>query len=339
MGSEIELFDQPFEQVIYEVSPVVESIAMLFCLANQNTNFTSQNIDKLQQSYETHPVIEKLRQFPERHMYLFYNLLLPIPFIASVDVFTSKLKQLKNDYFLYYLWSEDIPLETVQLLLEKPNSIWTMEETYHWQTDADRQFFEDLLLNVDEFKQSLAEIILSISNNEIFQLELSSKETVIQRAMKTVEELSLEPLQRAQYVMGKTFRRVSPYKVYYFIPSYFLSPARIRIFNDTSCFIIYGCATPISDRREKSEELSKQLKALADPTRLLLLSMIATNKEYGAKLAEYLGITTATVSHHIETLKKAGLVKEEKIGTIKYFTADKEQVNQMFGALQQFLKA
>ena len=63
------------------------------------------------------------------------------------------------------------------------------------------------------------------------------------------------------------------------------------------------------------------------------------NKEYGAKLAEYLGITTATVSHHIETLKKAGLVNEEKIGTIKYFTADKEQVNQMFSALQQFLKA
>lgn len=339
MGSEIELFDQPFEQVIYEASPVVESMAMLFCLANQDANFSSPNIDKLQQTYGTHPVIEKLRQFPERSMYLFYNLLLPIPSIASVAVFTSKLKQLKNDYFLYYLWSEEIPLETVQLLLEKPSSIWTVEATYYWQTDADRQFLEEMVLTVDDFKQSLAEIILSVATNEAFQLELASKETVIENAMKTVKELSLEPLQRAQYVMGKTFRRVSPYKVYYFIPSYFLSPKRIRIFNDTSCFIIYGCATPISDNREKSEVLSKQLKALADPTRLLLLSMIATNKEYGAKLAEYLGITTATVSHHIETLKKAGLVNEEKIGTIKYFTADKEQVNQMFRSLQQFLKA
>lgn len=339
MGSEIELFDQPFEQVIYEASPVVESMAMLFCLANQDANFPSPNIEKLQRTFATHPVIEKLRLFPEKSMYVLYNLLLPIPSIASVDVFSSKLKQLKNEYFLYYLWSEDIPLETVQNLLEKPETIWKVEETYYWQTDADRQFFEGILLTVDDFKQSLAEIILAVATNEAFQHELASKKTIIQNAMQTVQKLSLEPLQRAQYVMGKTFRRVSPYKVYYFIPSYFLSPVRMRIFNDTSCFILYGCATPISDNREKSEVLSKQLKALADPTRLLLLSMIATNKEYGAKLAEYLGITTATVSHHIETLKKAGLVNEEKIGTIKYFTADKEQVNQMFSALQQFLKA
>ena len=339
MGSEIEIFDQPFEQVIYEASPVVESIAMLFCLANQDANLSSPNIDKLQQTYGTHHIIEKLRLFPERTMYLLYNLLLPIPSIKSVEIFTSKLKQLKNDYFLYYLWSEDIALETVQQLLEKPESIWTVEETYYWQNEVDRQFFEELLLTVDDFKQGLANIILSVANDEAFQKELASKETVIQNAMKTVEELSLEPLQRAQYVMGKTFRRVSPYKLYYFIPSYFLSPFRMRIFDDTSCFILYGCATPISDRREKSEVLSKQLKALADPTRLLLLSMIASNKEYGAKLAEYLGITTATVSHHIETLKKAGLVNEEKIGTIKYFTSDKEQINEMFRSLQQFLKA
>lgn len=339
MGSEIELFDQPFEQVIYEASPVVESMAMLFCLANQDANFPSPNIEKLQQTFAMNPVIEKLRLFPEKSMYLLYNLLLPIPSIASVDVFSSKLKQLKNEFFLYYLWSEDIPLETVQNLLEKPETIRKVEETYYWQTDADRQFFEGILLTVDDFKQSLAEIILAVATNEAFQHELASKKTIIQNAMQTVQKLSLEPLQRAQYVMGKTFRRVSPYKVYYFIPSYFLSPVRMRIFNDTSCFILYGCATPISDNREKSEVLSKQLKALADPTRLLLLSMIATNKEYGAKLAEYLGITTATVSHHIETLKKAGLVNEEKIGTIKYFTADKEQVNQMFSALQQFLKA
>jgi DNA-binding transcriptional ArsR family regulator len=339
MGSEIEIFDQPFEQVVYEASPVVESIAMLFCLVKKNNESLSPNIEKLQQTFGMHPVIEKLRLFPEQTMYLLYNFLLPIPSISSVEVFTEKLKQMKNDYFLYYLWSEDIPLETVQQLLGKPASIWTVEETYYWQKDVDRQLFEELLLTVDEFKQSLADVILSIATNEAFRLELASKETIIQQAMKTVEDLSLEPLQRAQYVMGKTFRRVSPYKLYYFIPSYFLSPFRMRIFDDTSCFILYGCAAPISDKREKSEVLSKQLKALADPTRLLLLSMIATNKEYGAKLAEYLGITTATVSHHIETLKKAGLVHEEKIGTIKYFTADKEQVNQMLRSLQQFLKA
>ncbi|KGR82614.1 hypothetical protein CD32_17260 [Lysinibacillus odysseyi 34hs-1 = NBRC 100172] len=80
-----------------------------------------------------------------------------------------------------------------------------------------------------------------------------------------------------------------------------------------------------------------RLKALADPNRLLILRLLSVKKEYGAKLAEYIGLTTATISHHLDILKKAGLVKEEKIGTIKYFAVDKEQITEMMQSLQHLI--
>lgn len=338
MGSEMDLFDQPLEQIVYVSSPVVESIAMLCAVTTDNKEFLTEELNKMTELLGTQPVIEQLRKLPQNQVYLIYNLLIPIPNLTSVLQFAEKLKQLKNEYFIYYLWSEDIPLETIRNLLQNPPSIWNEEPSYHWQQEEDRGSIEQLLLNVAEFKEQLANLLITISQSSDFQMLMESKQPVVQNSIKQIKQLSLEPLHLAQYVMGKTFRRVSDYKMYYFVPSYFISPVRIRIFNDDICFVIYGCAKPLSDDREKSELLAKQLKAIADPNRLLMLRILATNKEYGARLAEFLGITTATVSHHIEILKKVGLVEEEKIGTIKYFTADKEQVNEMFKTMQIFLK-
>jgi len=339
MGSEMDLFDQPLEQVMYVSSPVVESIAMLCALTTNNKEFLAEDLERMYGQLGEQPVINQLRMLSQNNIYLIYNLLIPIPNLTSVEQFTEKLKQLKDEYFVYYFWSEDISLETIQRLLKNPAIIWDSEPTYYWEKDEDRAFVEQWLSNIGQFKEQLADLILDISQSNLFQELMESKQSVAQQSIATLKQLSLEPLLLAQYVMGKTFRRVSDYKMYYFLPSYFLSPVRIRIFNESVCFVVYGCAKPISDDREKSEILAKQLKAIADPNRLLMLRMLATNKEYGARLAEYLGITTATVSHHIETLKKVGLVKEEKIGTIKYFTADKEQVNEMFRSMQVFLKA
>ncbi|MFY3790164.1 ArsR/SmtB family transcription factor [Ureibacillus sp. MALMAid1270] len=339
MGSEMDIFEQPLEQVMYVSSPVVESIAMLCAMTTNNKEFLEEDLDRMYEEIGDLPIVDQLRRLPENSVYLIFNLLIPIPNFASVDHFSEKVKQLKDEYFVFYWWSEDIPLETIQQLIHNPASIWDIEETYYWQQHEDRAYVEEWLLNLSNFKEQFADILLRIAQSKTFQELMESKQSVVQQSIATLKQLSLEPLLLAQYVMGKTFRRVSDYKMYYFLPSYFISPVRIRIFNDSVCYVVYGCAKQLSDDREKSETLSKQLKAIADPNRLLILRMLATHKEYGAKLAEYLGITTATVSHHIETLKKVGLVKEEKIGTIKYFTADKEQVNKMFRTLQTFMKA
>src|SRR6478735_7852213 len=70
-------------------------------------------------------------------------------------------------------------------------------------------------------------------------------------------------------------------------------------------------------------DLARTLKAIADPARLRLLSMIAAHEGGEAcvcDLTEPLGLSQPTVSHHLKVLVEAGLVTRDKRGVWAYFT-------------------
>jgi ArsR family transcriptional regulator len=70
-------------------------------------------------------------------------------------------------------------------------------------------------------------------------------------------------------------------------------------------------------------DLSVLLKALADPVRLRLVSMIAAHDGGEAcvcDLTEPLGLTQPTVSHHLKVLLDAGYLTRTKRGTWAYYT-------------------
>lgn len=52
-------------------------------------------------------------------------------------------------------------------------------------------------------------------------------------------------------------------------------------------------------------------KALADPTRLRIVGLLAHQAQCGQELAAALHLSPSTVTHHLRTLKKSGLVREE----------------------------
>lgn len=58
----------------------------------------------------------------------------------------------------------------------------------------------------------------------------------------------------------------------------------------------------------QGSELVSSLKALGDATRLNIITKIAIRPMYIQELAEELDLTPATISHHINTLLKAGLI-------------------------------
>ncbi len=69
-------------------------------------------------------------------------------------------------------------------------------------------------------------------------------------------------------------------------------------------------------------ELSTILKALADPVRLRLLSMVAAHDGGEAcvcDLTEPLGLTQPTVSHHLKVLMDAGFLTRSKRGTWAFY--------------------
>ena len=79
-------------------------------------------------------------------------------------------------------------------------------------------------------------------------------------------------------------------------------------------------AEPLS--AEDAEQLATPIKALADPARLRLLSLIQAHEGGEAcvcNLTEILDLTQGTVSHHLRVLREAGLVEREQRGSWAYF--------------------
>lgn len=87
-----------------------------------------------------------------------------------------------------------------------------------------------------------------------------------------------------------------------------------------------ACCTPASGpviSAEDAERTARTLKALADPVRLRLLSILASHEGGEAcvcDLTEPVGLAQPTVSHHLKVLAEAGLVTREKRGVWAYFT-------------------
>ncbi|MGW5681902.1 metalloregulator ArsR/SmtB family transcription factor [Nonomuraea sp. NPDC003754] len=69
-------------------------------------------------------------------------------------------------------------------------------------------------------------------------------------------------------------------------------------------------------------ELAKMFKALADPIRLRLLSLIASHAGGEACVCDLTGpfeVSQPTISHHLKVLREAGLVGSERRGTWVYY--------------------
>lgn len=90
---------------------------------------------------------------------------------------------------------------------------------------------------------------------------------------------------------------------------------------------VAACCAPL-DRAPLSAdgaaELATLLKAIADPARLRILSIIMaahTGEVCVCDLTERLELTQPTVSHHLKVLLDAGLVEREKRGVWAYYRA------------------
>ena len=58
--------------------------------------------------------------------------------------------------------------------------------------------------------------------------------------------------------------------------------------------------------------MSETLKAISDPVRREILEMLKEGKQTAGEIANNFNLTGATVSYHLSTLKKAGLIVETK---------------------------
>jgi ArsR family transcriptional regulator len=85
-----------------------------------------------------------------------------------------------------------------------------------------------------------------------------------------------------------------------------------------------SCCTPISESAlgaEQAVEGAAVFKALADPVRLRLMSIIASAGEEVCvcDITPHFDVSGPTISHHLRVLREAGLVDCERRGTWVYY--------------------
>ncbi len=82
--------------------------------------------------------------------------------------------------------------------------------------------------------------------------------------------------------------------------------------------------------------LHETLKALSDPLRRNILLMLKEDKMIAGDIAEKLGITPASLSYHLNMLKKCDLILESKEKNFVYYELNTSLFDELILWLKQF---
>lgn len=94
----------------------------------------------------------------------------------------------------------------------------------------------------------------------------------------------------------------------------------------------FACCTPLAREplgAAQAERIAPMLKALADPVRLRLMSMVMSREGAEACACELLPafeLSQPTISHHLKVLHESGLVERDKRGVWVYYRARPEAI-------------
>lgn len=100
-----------------------------------------------------------------------------------------------------------------------------------------------------------------------------------------------------------------------------------------------ACCTPLAREPltpDQAEVLAPMFKALGDPVRLRLLSLIASHaggEVCVCDLTPRFALTAPTISHHLRVLREAGLIDCERRGTWVYYWLNPGVLDRLAGVL------
>jgi ArsR family transcriptional regulator len=116
-----------------------------------------------------------------------------------------------------------------------------------------------------------------------------------------------------------------------------MTASRVPVLQDA----LAGCCSPVTggvlDVGEAAQ-LARIFKALADPTRVRLLSLIGAHAEGEAcvcELTDPVGLSQPTVSHHLKQLVDAGLISREQRGKWAYYRVVQSALDGIADALRR----
>lgn len=318
-------------------SPVIEMVCAIHILTDPahhqfEIKWAEDLLSKLNEE-ERHS-LDIIKKFPAGGIELL-NFVLDSGELESIDSFIEYIKGTDLLDFYFYILNEQIEKAKIQRAFNDSKERYKIQEKIKWiiEDESLMVFFDD----PEDIKNNTVKIFQAIQEKGFIEKLCAVKEKM-QEGIKYVNlflgkdniEVILEK------ISGRQKKSFLGYKEYNIIPSYFVSPRFIRVYSGDKLFVVFDCRVTRDKKEALLDELSNILKVIDDKSRMEILRILVNNKSYGKALSDIVGISTPTVSHHLEILKQAGFVKEEKIRNIKYFTADKERLKKVIEDINKY---
>jgi len=93
------------------------------------------------------------------------------------------------------------------------------------------------------------------------------------------------------------------------------------------------------ERKNHLDARAKILKAMAHPSRLLMIEELEKGERCVCELTEMVGADVSTVSKHLSVLKQAGLVIDDKRGNQVFYQLRVPCILNFFGCVESVLEA
>lgn len=248
----------------------------------------------------------------------------------TLEKFQDHVLAMDAEYFIWRqldlgYFCKDANMETLRKAFTDDAAL---DEAYGWVSGQCESFlaFSAFVRQSQRFRKEFFALAAEMQTPAL-DATLHKQEQKVERLYQTIREGAKggNPLSLSQELMGKTFRNRGPYTAFIFAPSYLLPMKACRFFDvegEQKRQILFLTLRHISHNRE---DKVKALKAIADPTRYQILTILAQEGPMrGMDIAKKVSVATSTISHHMEQMKDCGLVTEEPVKNAKYYGLSKQ---------------
>lgn len=249
----------------------------------------------------------------------------------DVGLLIQRMKKYDEVNFIYTLLGEVLDHNQVQEVMSSKQNLKKLEEEKPNLVNGNIKSFELLFYNTHKFKADVINLIKEMNNSTLLNKLDSLKADYDKLSEKVSSKLKDKaPMDVTHEIMERQFKRILDFKEFYFIPCYFISPHKIRVYCNDAQMVVFALEQAEDSIEQVGDKVSQVFKIISDRTRLEILRAIAKEPTYGKLLAERLNLTTATISHHVEVLKSEDLITEKRIKNIKYFEANEQEIRRFF---------
>lgn len=188
-----------------------------------------------------------------------------------------------------------------------------------------------LMQNPKKYINDLIEIINS--NMDAYYRAVSDVTSPLEKLLKQYSVMASNNVDKKFYEIKSTIAQSS---VVY--PT-LIFPVSQMLF-EKNCY--YGLLSDKIVKNEKSQQNSRELllfklKALSDSSKLGIIASLKVSPKYNLEIAQQLGLTAATMSHHMNVLLNCNLVGIEKKDGKVYYHLEKENLQDFIKELGQIL--